>query len=179
MATSKSCCSSHLSALARAWSERRAIDAFSRVQWQRIASRRSPAKVPAMLHLRSASAAAVCPSREGVPMWVKFRALLVLLLAGMSACMPYRSGVLPLPESPCSATPAAAEGWRVVDREDYSLRLPPDAQRVEITGRYHGNMERYHARGFTIQFSFDPWSGPTGIGVDGPSSSDCTTVVSG
>jgi hypothetical protein len=112
-------------------------------------------------------------------MWVKFRALLVLLLAGMSACMPYRSGVLPLPESPCSATPAAAEGWRVVDREDYSLRLPPDAQRVEITGRYHGNMERYHARGFTIQFSFDPWSGPTGIGVDGPSSSDCTTVIGG
>jgi len=118
-------------------------------------------------------------TKRGSQMCFKLRALPVLLLAGRSACMLYRSGVHPLPESPCSATPAAAEGWRVLDREYYSLRLPTDAQRVEITGQYHGNIERYRARGFTVQFSFDPWSGPTGIGEDGPSSSDCTTVIGG
>jgi hypothetical protein len=93
---------------------------------------------------------------------------LLVLLAG---CIPGFYLLRVLPEVPCTAVAASTEGWEVLDRPHFTLRLPPDARRVSY--------QEFELDGLSLRVAFSSWEGRTGLGASGPNSSECFMEIGG
>lgn len=99
------------------------------------------------------------------------RSVAVVLLALMAACVPGYLATWVLPDSPCTAVASSTEGWTVLDRPHFTLRLPPDARRISY--------EEYELKGFSLRVAFNWMEGRTALGASGPHSTDCHMEVGG